>query len=114
MSSIVRRDFGSFHSSNVEELLNLTEDHFISLPIPFPLYDYGMSQGYVITYTIAITRENALYYFSNIISLQLDIVIFYEDITNPYLTMQYILKISTSCVINSSSILLTYIQKIHR
>ncbi|UJR07264.1 hypothetical protein I4U23_011552 [Adineta vaga] len=40
MSSILRRDFGSFHSSNVEELLNLTDDNFISLPIPFPLYDY--------------------------------------------------------------------------
>jgi len=40
MSSIVRRDFGSFHSSNVEELLNLSEDNFISLPIPFSLYDY--------------------------------------------------------------------------
>jgi len=41
MSSIARRDFGSFHSSNVEELLNLADDHFISLPIPFPLYDYA-------------------------------------------------------------------------
>jgi selenocysteine lyase/cysteine desulfurase len=40
MSSIARRDFGSFHSSNVEELLNLTEDQFIPLSIPFPLYDY--------------------------------------------------------------------------
>ncbi|CAF1330197.1 unnamed protein product, partial [Didymodactylos carnosus] len=40
MSSIVRRDFSSFHSSNVEELLNLTEGDFISLPIPFSLYDY--------------------------------------------------------------------------
>lgn len=40
MSSLVRRDFGSFHSSNVEELLDLTDDLFITLPIPFPLYDY--------------------------------------------------------------------------
>lgn len=40
MSSIARRDFGSFHSSNVEELLDLPDDYFISLPIPFPLYDY--------------------------------------------------------------------------
>lgn len=40
MSSIVRRDFGSFHSSNVEELLNMTEEDFISLPIPFSLYNY--------------------------------------------------------------------------
>ena len=40
MSSTGRRDFGSFHSSNVEELLNMTEDQFISLPIPFSLYDY--------------------------------------------------------------------------
>ena len=40
MSSIARRDFGSFHSSNVEELLNLPDDQSISLPIPFSLYDY--------------------------------------------------------------------------
>ncbi|CAF4237096.1 unnamed protein product, partial [Rotaria magnacalcarata] len=40
MSSIARRDFGSFHCSNVEELLNLTDDQFIPLPIPFSLYDY--------------------------------------------------------------------------
>lgn len=40
MSSLARRDFGSFHSSNVEELLELTDDLFISPPIPFSLYDY--------------------------------------------------------------------------
>ncbi|CAF0980372.1 unnamed protein product [Adineta steineri] len=40
MSSMVRRDFGSFHSSNVEELLDLPDDCFISLSEPFSLYNY--------------------------------------------------------------------------
>ncbi|CAF1276441.1 unnamed protein product [Adineta ricciae] len=40
MSSLIRRDFGSFHSSNVEELLELSDEDFPLLPIPFVLHDY--------------------------------------------------------------------------